>query len=61
MLGSSNINFFSSCTEILSNKEYACIYPKWVLEVVSPMHTGLSTAAMIQQCHSTGVQEQKSL
>lgn len=32
-----------------------------MLEAVSLMHTGLSAAAVIQQCHSTGVQEQKKV
>lgn len=54
MLECRTIHFF-----ILFNKQYKCIYSKWVLDAVSPTHTGLGTAALIQQCYSMGNQDQK--
>lgn len=52
MLEYSSIHFF-----ILFNKQYKCIYSKWVLDAVS--YTGIGTGALIQQGHSMGNQDQK--
>lgn len=55
----SMLEYSSSHFFILFNKQYRCIYSKWVLDAVSPTHTGLGTTALIQQCHSIGNQDQK--